>query len=67
MFERLNPYFQWSPRKLVQLAGSVFQQEQIARAVELGLGVDGPEKIRFVTGDIASEAYATLIHEQLFQ
>ena len=41
--------------------GSIFQQEQIARAVELGLGVDTPEKIRFITGDAASEAYVEQI------
>jgi len=37
--------------------GSIFQQEQIARAVELGLGIDSPEKIRFITADTPSEAY----------
>ena len=36
----------------------IFDQEQIARAVELGLGVPGPEKIRFVTPDQASADYA---------
>jgi uncharacterized protein (DUF362 family) len=41
--------------------GSIFQQEQIARAIELGLGVDTPEKIRFITGDTASEAYVEQI------
>lgn len=41
--------------------GKVFEQEQIARAVELGLGVDSPQKIRFVTGDDASRAYAARI------
>lgn len=38
--------------------GKIFQQEQIARAVELGLGVDSPEKIAFLTGDAESAAYA---------
>ena len=38
--------------------GKIFQQEQIARAVDLGLGVDGPEKIEFLTGDKDSEAYS---------
>ena len=37
--------------------GSIFQQEQIARAVELGLGIDSPEKIRFVSDGPASETY----------
>jgi uncharacterized protein (DUF362 family) len=45
--------------------GSIFQQEQIARAVELGLGVDGPEKIQLVTADPDSEIYATQIQEIL--
>jgi uncharacterized protein (DUF362 family) len=38
--------------------GRIFESEQIARAVELGLGVDGPERIEFVTEDDASAAYA---------
>lgn len=45
--------------------GRVFEQEQIARAVELGLGVDAPEKIAFVTGDAESEAYAAQIRDVL--
>jgi uncharacterized protein (DUF362 family) len=36
----------------------IFQQEQIARAVELGLGVSGPAGIELVTADPASRAYA---------
>ena len=45
--------------------GKVFEQEQIARAVELGLGVDSPERIRIVTGDAESEAFASLISQYL--
>ena len=45
--------------------GRVFEQEQLARAVELGLGVDAPEKIEFVTGDAESEAYAAEIRGTL--
>lgn len=45
--------------------GKIFEQEQIARAVELGLGIDAPERIRFVTGDPESEAYASLISQFL--
>jgi uncharacterized protein (DUF362 family) len=41
--------------------GPIFGQTQIKRAVELGLGVDGPEKIRLVTGDADSAAYAERI------
>lgn len=36
----------------------IFEQEQIARAVELGLGVAAPDRIKIVTADEASEAYA---------
>lgn len=48
--------------------GRIFEQEQIARAVELGLGVDGPDQIELVTGDPDSAAYAAeidrVLHEQ---
>jgi uncharacterized protein (DUF362 family) len=47
--------------------GRVFDQEQIARAVQLGLGVDSPKKIEFVTGDPDSAAYATKIRQVLLQ
>jgi uncharacterized protein (DUF362 family) len=36
----------------------IFEQEQISRAVELGLGVSGADQIRFVTPDAASGDYA---------
>ena len=45
--------------------GKIFALEQIARAVELGLGIDSPERIRIVTGDAESEAYANLISQYL--
>jgi uncharacterized protein (DUF362 family) len=45
--------------------GLIFEQEQIARAAELGLGVDGPDKIQLVTADPDSEAYAAHIREIL--
>ena len=38
--------------------GTVFQQEQIARAAELGLGVQSPEDIELVTVDDESEELA---------
>jgi len=47
--------------------GSIFGQEQIARAVELGLGVESPEQIELVTDDPDSETYAAEIHEILMQ
>jgi uncharacterized protein (DUF362 family) len=45
--------------------GAIFQQEQIARAVELGLGVEGPDKIELITDDPDSAAYAAQIREIL--
>jgi len=36
----------------------IFGQEQIARAVEIGLGVTGPEGIEIITGDPKSAGYA---------
>ena len=45
--------------------GAVFEQAQIARAAELGLGVNGPEMIQFATLDSNSEAYAALIRNEL--
>ena len=45
--------------------GSIFEQEQIARAVELGLGVASPSDIELVTGDPESKDYARQIAEVL--
>lgn len=47
--------------------GKIFEQEQIARAVELGLGVDSPEKIQLLAPDRASQAYAAEIQAILAQ
>lgn len=41
--------------------GPIFGQEQIARAVELGLGLDRPDAIELVTGDPPSESFASQI------
>jgi len=38
--------------------GSVFEQEQIRRAAELGLGATGPEEIEILTEDEEGEAFA---------
>lgn len=46
---------------------AIFDQEQIARAVELSLGIDGPDKIQLVTADPESEAYAAQIQEFLLE
>ena len=48
------------------LPGPVFEQNQIARAVELGLGVDSPDKIEFLTGDPESAAFVEKIRDSLF-
>ncbi len=45
--------------------GRIFEQEQISRAVELGLGVDSPSKIELMTDDPESAAYAAEITEIL--
>jgi uncharacterized protein (DUF362 family) len=45
--------------------GRIFEQAQILRAVELGLGVSSAQKIRFITGDADSLAYANRISELL--
>ncbi len=37
--------------------GPIFEQEQIARAVELGLGIKSPTQIKFVTDNAESEDY----------
>jgi uncharacterized protein (DUF362 family) len=47
--------------------GPIFGQEQIARAVELGLGVDQPESIELVTGDGTSASFARQIQAILAQ
>jgi uncharacterized protein (DUF362 family) len=41
--------------------GPIFQQEQIARAVQLGLGAASPEQIELITDDAESAAYAAQI------
>jgi uncharacterized protein (DUF362 family) len=43
----------------------IFEQEQMARAVELGLGVSGPGEIELVTGDPDSSAYAARLEQIL--
>jgi uncharacterized protein (DUF362 family) len=43
----------------------IFEQEQMARAVDLGLGITSAEQIEFVTPDEASRAYAEKLEEIL--
>jgi uncharacterized protein (DUF362 family) len=45
--------------------GRIFEQEQIARAVSLGLGVSHPEEIALLTDDDASAEYAAQIQDVL--
>jgi uncharacterized protein (DUF362 family) len=47
--------------------GRIFEQEQLARAVELGLGINSPEEIQLVTSDPKSEAFAAQISEILLK
>jgi uncharacterized protein (DUF362 family) len=43
----------------------IFRQEQMARAVEVGLGVQGPDEIELVSDDEAGTAYAARLEEIL--
>jgi uncharacterized protein (DUF362 family) len=45
--------------------GNVFGQEQIARAVELGLGVSDPERIELITGDERSAEFGRALTDIL--
>lgn len=41
--------------------GSIFDLDQIARAVELGIGIDRPERIEIITADGDTEKYAKVL------
>ena len=45
----------------------IFQQEQMARAVEIGLGVSGPDQIELVSDNAEGEAYVTTLKGILAQ
>jgi len=47
--------------------GSIFEQEQIARAAELGLGVSSPAQINLVTDDEESAAFAGKVSDILLE
>lgn len=47
--------------------GRVFEQDQIARAAELGLGVRSPDQIKLVTGDPESKAFAMQVRNILLK
>jgi uncharacterized protein (DUF362 family) len=48
-------------------SGPIFEQAQISRAVELGLGVSQPELIEIVTDDDNSAAYASVLKSILLE
>ena len=45
--------------------GAIFEQKQITRAAELGLGVSSSKQIKLVTGDAKSEAFAVQVRDIL--
>lgn len=45
--------------------GLIFEQAQIARAVELGLGISSPDEIKFITGDEASSEFSKELRQSL--
>ncbi len=45
----------------------IFEQEQMARAVEIGLGVSGPDQIELVSDNDEGKAYVTTLKEILAQ
>jgi uncharacterized protein (DUF362 family) len=47
--------------------GRIFEQEQIARAVELDLGINSPDEIQLVTDDPESEAFAREVSDTLLK
>ena len=47
--------------------GRIFEQEQIARAIELGLGISSPDQIQIVTGDPESDAFAAQVSDILLK
>jgi uncharacterized protein (DUF362 family) len=49
------------------MSRKIFEQEQIARAVEIGLGVKSPAQIEIVTGDAESREYAGRLKKILTQ
>lgn len=47
--------------------GPIFEQQQIARAAELGLGIANPDEIQLITGDSKSSAFADKIEQVLLE
>ena len=46
-----------------QITGKLFEQEQISRAADLGIGIKYPRQIEFLTDDEPSAAYAQKLEE----
>jgi uncharacterized protein (DUF362 family) len=49
------------------MSTKIFDQEQMQRAVELGLGIGKPDQIEIVTGDEESRSYAKILKEIIAQ
>jgi uncharacterized protein (DUF362 family) len=49
------------------MSKKIFEQEQLARAVELGIGVKSPDQIEIVTADAESRDYAAKLRQILAQ
>ena len=47
------------------MSRKIFEQDQMARAVELGLGIKSPDQIDIVTADTESRDYAAKLKEIL--
>jgi uncharacterized protein (DUF362 family) len=47
------------------MSKKIFEQEQVARAVEMGLGIKSPDQIEIVTADADSRDYAAKLKEIL--
>jgi uncharacterized protein (DUF362 family) len=47
------------------MSKKIFEQDQIARAAQLGLGVGAPDRIDIITGDTESRNYAGKLREIL--
>ena len=47
--------------------GSIFEQEQIARAAELGVGVSSVKQIQLITEDAESDTFAKQVKDILLR
>lgn len=49
------------------MSGSIFEQDQIKRAIQLGLGINSPTEIEFLTDSEESKEFVVKIKEELTQ